>query len=136
VSQAASMGVNNGAFGDEQSTRGAGPLSVKLKAKVTMNMILVRPNPRHRTENDPVLEVHATDTNRLEEFGHGHFESSRCKKAVDVILCLEELGWENSVDLPMALLYPESRAAATICMTCTTLLMEMHPGQGVDQRSA
>ena len=69
------MRVNRGGFGDEQSTRGAGSLSIILESKVTMNVVFVCPEPRHRTENDTMLEVHTTDTDRSKEFRQGHFES-------------------------------------------------------------
>jgi len=76
MSQTTGMGVDSGSLGDKQSARGASPLSIILKGKVSMNVILVRPKPRHRTENDTMLEVHTTDTDRLKELGHGHCENS------------------------------------------------------------
>lgn len=78
IGQAAGMGVDNGAFGDEQSTRGARPLSIILMGKVSVNVVLVRPAPRHRTENDAMLEVHTTNADRLKEFRHyRHLEVDR-----------------------------------------------------------
>lgn len=70
------MGVDGGSLCDEQSTRDASPLGIILKGKVSMNVILIRPKPCHRTENDTMLEVHATDTNRLKESRRRHFETS------------------------------------------------------------
>ena len=135
VRLAAGVGVDNGAFGDEQSTRGTGPLSIILKGKVTMNVALVRPKPRHRTENDPILEVHATDTNRLEEFRHGHFESSRYKDVVDV-RSLGELGWGVSMGLLLTFLYAERRKAVSIYYTLHNVDYREAPGPAVDQRRA
>ena len=68
------MRMNRGGFGDEQCARGASPLSIIFKGKIAVNMVLVSPKSRHWTENDPMLEVHATDTDRLKEFRDGHFE--------------------------------------------------------------
>ena len=77
VSQAGGVRVDCGGFGDEQGTRGAGPLGVILKGESPMDVIFVCPEPCHWTENDTVLEVHATNTDRLKEFRRGHSES--CK---------------------------------------------------------
>ena len=68
VSQTAGVGVDGGSLGEEQSTRGTGSLSIILESKVPMNVVLVSPNPRQRTEGDTMLEVHTTDTDRLKKF--------------------------------------------------------------------
>ena len=74
------MGVDNGGFGDEQGTRGARTLSIILKGEVSMDVVLVRPTPRHRTENDAMFEVHTTNTDRLKEFRHyRHFDVDKCE---------------------------------------------------------
>jgi hypothetical protein len=84
VRETAGIGVNRG-FGDEQCARVASPLSITLEVEVTMNVMFARPMPCHRTENDTVLGVHATDANRLEEFGRGHSdESGRCRRRMSV----------------------------------------------------
>ena len=68
-------------------------MSVVFEAKVAVNVLLVRPKPRHRTENYTMLKVHTTNADRLEEFRHcGHLESSRCKRAVGGRR-LKELVW-------------------------------------------
>ena len=78
------MGVDDGSFGDEQSTRSAGALVIILEAKISVGVFLVRPEPRHRTENDTMLEVHTTDTDGLEELRcHRHLKISRCEEVVD-----------------------------------------------------
>ena len=77
MSQTTGVGVDSGSLGKEQGTRGASPLGVILNGKVPMNMVLVRPKPRQRTEGDTVLEVHTTDANRLKEFRRRHSRSIR-----------------------------------------------------------
>jgi len=59
VRQTASLRVYWSCFGDEQCTRGAGPLSIILESKVTMNMALVCAKPCHWTQDYTMLEVHA-----------------------------------------------------------------------------
>ena len=82
------MRVNRGGFGDEQCTGGAGSLSIIFKSKVTMDVVLICPKPCHWAENDSMLEVHTTDTNRLKEFRQGHLESGGCRRSVGVRLNL------------------------------------------------
>ena len=79
------MGVDGGGLGDEQSPRNAGPLGIILKGKVSVDVILVCPEPCQRAENDTMFEVHTTDAGRLEELRHhGHLESSRCREVEGV----------------------------------------------------
>ena len=77
------MGVDGGSLGHEQSAGGTGPLGVILKAKVSMDVVLVRPEPGEGTEDDTMLEVHATDADGLEEL-RGCRHGIRCKKAGSV----------------------------------------------------
>ena len=71
------MGMDCGSFGHEQSPRGAGPLGVILESEVAMNVVLVRPVPSQRAQDDAMAEVHAADANRLEKFRRGHLGSGR-----------------------------------------------------------
>ena len=79
VSQTAGMWVDSGSLGEEQSAGGASSLSIILNGKVPMNVVLVRPKPRQRTEGDTMLEVHTTDANRLKEFRRRHAKNIRCR---------------------------------------------------------
>ena len=76
------MRVNYSGFGDEQSTRSTSPLSVVFETKVAVGVLLVRPKPRHGTENSTMLKLHTANADRLEKFRDGHRESSRCEKVV------------------------------------------------------
>ena len=80
MGQTSGMRVNWSGFGDEQCTGGTSPLGIVLDGKVTVDVVLVGPEPGHWTEDDTVLEVHTTDTDRLKEFRHGrHSDNGGCR---------------------------------------------------------
>ena len=103
--------MDSGGFGDEQSTRSACPLSIILKGKISMDVLLVRPIPRHRTEDDAMFEVHTTNADRLKEFRcRRHVEVNRCKETVGVRR-LKMFDRDFPMGCPFNLLFVAGRAA-------------------------
>ena len=92
------MRMNSGSLGDEQSTGGAGPLSIILKGKISMNVIFVGPQSCHRTEDDAMVQVHTANTDRLEKLRRcRHFESNSRMDGVDVVKS-EVFGGDSPMD--------------------------------------
>ena len=83
------MGMDGGGLGHEQSTGSAGPLGIVLKAEGSMDVVLVRPEPGEGTEDDTMFEVHATDSDGLEELrGCRHGIRSKKVGSVGKLKCL------------------------------------------------
>lgn len=82
------LGRDERRFCDDHCPWRRGALSIILDRQVTMNMFLVRPEPRQGSLHDSVLELHISDVDRCEELRGGDGGRHRC---------FLSLGWEVCV---------------------------------------
>ena len=90
VGVATSLPGDESSLGDQQGAGFAGTLAVIFNSEVAMNVLGVGAVAGQGCENDPVLQGHVTDFDRLEELaskGHGKlFDSAREKDVVRMLV--------------------------------------------------